>query len=126
MSLSNFFSYFTEPTICKFCNCMAHKNSFCPVHINHIKAQVAENEMAAAEKMKMKMSLYTEEEKCRIAEWMRDNTPYGRPIALEWQPYLMKQIEGKKKKHLNSSISSHRRTIIVKGVPSITSCRKRK
>jgi hypothetical protein len=75
--------------------------------------------------MKMKMSLCTEEEKCRIAEWMRDNTPYGRPIALEWQPYLMKQIEGKKKKHLNSSISSPR-TIMVKGVPSITSYKKRK
>ena len=125
MSLSNFFSYFTEPTICKFCNCTAHKNSFCPVHINHIKAQVAENEIVAAEKMKMKMSLYTEEEKCRIAEWMRDNTPHGRLIDLEWQPYLMKQIEGKKKKHLNSSISSPK-TIMVKGVPSITSYKKRK
>jgi hypothetical protein len=90
-----------------------------------MKAQVAENEIVAAQKMKEKMSRYTEEEKCRIAEWMFANTPTGRLIGLEWQPYLMKQIEGKKKKHLNSSISSPR-TIMVKGVPSITSCGKRK
>ena len=123
MSFNTFFE--KQFNSCKFCNLSAHKNSFCPVLINHMKAQVAENEIVAAEKMKMKMSRYTEEEKCRIAEWMFANTTTGRLIGLEWQPYLMKQIEGKKKKHLNSSISSPR-TIMVKGVPSITSYKKRK
>ena len=59
------------------------------------------NEIVAAEKMKMKMSRYTEEEKCRIAEWMFANTPTGRLIGLEWQPYLMKQINDNKKKNKN-------------------------
>jgi hypothetical protein len=65
--------------------------------VDIMRIELNERKKEASIRYSNKLNMMSEAEKIRIAKWMKENTPTGKKIDKQWQPYLSTTINAQRK-----------------------------